>query len=278
MVSMRKLLQSPSIRQIPWQRISYFVAGALLIGWLLNTPEGLLGKADAVGYAVCHRIDLRSFHLGDRQFALCARCTGQYLGAVLGFGYQLALGRRRAGQPPWTALAVLGVLGLVWVVDGFNSFLHLRPELFSRYFLYEPSNTLRVLTGTGLGLGLSMMLLPAFHQTVWKRWSSRPALSGFASLGGMLALGLLLAVLVLTENPLILYPLALVSAAGVLMILTLVYTMVWVMLFKLENRFDSLKELAFPLVAGFTTALAQIVVLDLIRYLLTGTWDGFHFG
>lgn len=275
---MRKLLQSPSIRQIPWQRISYFVAGALLIGWLLNTPEGLLGKADAVGYAVCHRIDLRSFHLGDRQFALCARCTGQYLGAVLGFGYQLALGRRRAGQPPWTALAVLGVLGLVWVVDGFNSFLHLRPELFSRYFLYEPSNTLRVLTGTGLGLGLSMMLLPAFHQTVWKRWSSRPALSGFASLGGMLALGLLLAVLVLTENPLILYPLALVSAAGVLMILTLVYTMVWVMLFKLENRFDSLKELAFPLVAGFTTALAQIVVLDLIRYLLTGTWDGFHFG
>jgi len=156
--------------------------------------------------------------------------------------------------------------------------LHLRPELFSRYFLYEPSNTLRVLTGTGLGLGLSMMLLPAFHQTVWKRWSSRPALSGFASLGGMLALGLLLAVLVLTENPLILYPLALVSAAGVLMILTLVYTMVWVMLFKLENRFDSLKELAFPLVAGFTTALAQIVVLDLIRYLLTGTWDGFHFG
>ncbi len=254
------------------------VAGGVLIGWLLNTPEGLLGKADAIGYAVCHRIDLRSFHLGDRQVALCARCTGQYLGAVLGFGYQLAMGRRRGGRPPWAVLAVLGVLVLVWVVDGFNSFLHLRPELFSRYFVYEPNNTLRVLTGTGLGLGLSVMLLPAFHQTVWKRWSSKPALSGWASLGGMLALGVFVVYLVLTENPLILYPLTLVSAAGVLIILTLVYTMVWVMLFKLENRFDSLKELAFPLVAGFTMALAQIALLDFVRYLLTGTWDGFHFG
>ncbi len=275
---MQKMLQSSALRNIPWQKIGYLVAGGFLIAWLLNTPEGILGKADAIGYAVCHRIDARSFHLGERQFSLCARCTGQYLGAVLGLVYQLAVGRRRAGRPPWGVLAVLGVLVLIWAVDGFNSFLHLRPELFARYYLYNPNNTFRLLTGTGLGLGLSVMLLPAFHQTVWRRWNSKPALSGFASLGGMLALGLILAFLVLTENPLILYPLALVSSAGVLVILTLVYTMVWVMLFKLENRFDSLKELAFPLAAGFTTALTQIALLDFVRYLLTGTWDGFHFG
>jgi hypothetical protein len=29
--------------------------GLLLLGWLLNTPPGIFGKADAVGYAVCHR-------------------------------------------------------------------------------------------------------------------------------------------------------------------------------------------------------------------------------
>ena len=39
--------------------------GLLFIGWLANTPAGLLGKADAIGYAVCHRIDVRSFLLGD---------------------------------------------------------------------------------------------------------------------------------------------------------------------------------------------------------------------
>jgi hypothetical protein len=54
--------------------------------------------------------------------------------------------------------------------------------------------------------------------------------------------------------------------------------MVWVILFRLENRFDSLKEMAFPLVAGFTLALVQIALLDYIRFLITGTWDGFHFG
>ena len=71
--------------------------GLLLVGWLFNTPGGLLGKADAVGYAVCHRIDLRSFYIGDRQLPLCARCTGMYLGAMLGLVYQVFFGRRRAG-------------------------------------------------------------------------------------------------------------------------------------------------------------------------------------
>ena len=35
--------------------------------WFSFTPPGLLGKADAVGYAICHRIDERSFQLGDRK-------------------------------------------------------------------------------------------------------------------------------------------------------------------------------------------------------------------
>ena len=52
----------------------------LLVLWLINTPPGLLGKSDAVGYAVCHRIPSHSFYFGDRPFSLCARCTGQYLG------------------------------------------------------------------------------------------------------------------------------------------------------------------------------------------------------
>ena len=73
--------------------------GLLVLGWLLNTPEGLLGKADAVGYAVCHRLDFRSFHLGERQLPLCARCSGMYLGAVLGIGYLSVFSRRKAGFP-----------------------------------------------------------------------------------------------------------------------------------------------------------------------------------
>ncbi len=61
----------------------------LLFGWLLNTPSGLFGKAGAIGYSFCHRIDARSFHIGDIQFPLCARCSGMYLGALLALIFQL---------------------------------------------------------------------------------------------------------------------------------------------------------------------------------------------
>jgi uncharacterized membrane protein len=92
-------------------------------------PGGLLGKADAIGYAVCHQIDLRSFHLVERRLPLCARCSGMYLGAVLGLSYQWFIGWRRAGTPPWIILALLGVFVFAFVVDGLNSFISLIPDL-----------------------------------------------------------------------------------------------------------------------------------------------------
>ena len=271
-----KKIKFQRLSVIPWQKISYLIFGVFVLAWLLNTPSGLLGKADAVGYAVCHRIDTRSFHIGARQFSFCARCTGQYMGVVLGLVYQLMIGRRRSGRPSWGKIAVLGVLALAYGLDGFHSYLHLLPG--NPIHFYEPNNILRVLTGTGLGIGLSVIVLPGFHQTIWKTRDRRPALGSWLQFGGLLSLGLLLDFLVLTENPLILYPMALISAAGVMIVLTLVYTMVFVMLFRLENRFDRLSELIFPLASGFMIALLQIAAIDFLRYWWTGTWEGFHFG
>ena len=45
--------------------------------------DPLLTTADWSGYALCHRITERSFTINGRQFPLCARCTGMYLGAAL---------------------------------------------------------------------------------------------------------------------------------------------------------------------------------------------------
>ena len=67
--------------------------------WLDFAPDGLLGKMDAVGYAVCHRIDERSFHLGERALPLCARCSGMQLGALMGLAYQSLWGRRGKFPP-----------------------------------------------------------------------------------------------------------------------------------------------------------------------------------
>lgn len=103
------------------------VVGLVLLGWLLNTPPGLLGKADAIGYAVCHRIDLRSFHLGERALPLCARCSGMYLGAMLGLAYQAIRWPRRSGMPVRSVQAVLVVFVLAFALDGINSFMSLFP-------------------------------------------------------------------------------------------------------------------------------------------------------
>jgi len=272
---MDEVIAGVKIRWAALNKPVILTVGLLSLGWLLNTPAGLLGKADAVGYAVCHRIPARSFLIGDRPLSLCARCTGMYLGAVLGLLYQGVLSGRRAGMPPRRLWVVLVLLVGAFGFDGLNSYLHLFPFAPT---LYEPQNWLRLVTGTGMGIAIAIMLYPAFNQTVWRDWSNLPAIGTGRLLAGLMGLGLLLDLVVLTQNPLVLYPLSLVSAAGVLALLTMVYSMVWIMLLRLENRFYRLPQLLLPLVGGFGAALFQIVVLDLVRYFLTGSWDGFHFG
>ena len=77
------------------------------------------------------------------------------------------------------------------------------------------------------------------------------------------------------RDPALLYPLAFLTASDVLVILTLIFTIVWVMIAKKDNQFNSWKELSWWLLAGFGTALALIAVMDFVRFSLTGTWDGF---
>ncbi len=259
-------------RLLPW--LVGLGAASLLAVWMLLTPAGLLGKADAIGYAVCHRIDARSFHLGERALPLCARCSGMYLGALVGLLYQ-ALQGRRGSFPPRRVWGIWLFFGLAFGIDGVNSYLHLIPGAPGAY---EPHNWLRLLTGTGMGLAMAGVIYPAFQQTVWRDWQNLPAIRGLGDLAALIGLGLAVDAMVLTENPLLLFPLALLSAATVMGLLTLVYTMIWVMLLRRENLSLRLGELLLPLAGGFGLALLQVAGLDLVRYLLTGTWDGFHLG
>ena len=250
------------------------VLASLLFGaWLLLTPGGLLGKADAIGYAVCHRIDLRSFHLGERTLPLCARCSGTYLGVLAALGTLLALGRGRAGRfPRWPILALFGVFGLLFAIDGLNSYLHFFPNA---PHVYEPSNALRLISGMLLGLGMGVLVYTGFNQAVWKEWQPRPALQGWRDVAVLLAAAAGMVLLVLWENPLVLYPLAIASAAAVLGLLTVVYTVMAVIVLRRENRASGWRELALPGVLGFSLALAQIAAIDWIRFAATQTWNGF---
>jgi uncharacterized membrane protein len=261
------------------------VAAVLVfIGWFLNTPPGLLGKADAIGYAVCHRISERSFHIGNYQLPLCARCSGMYLGAVTGLVFQSILGWKRGKAPRWSIIAVLVVFVVAFGVDGVNSYLYLlkqiRPGILPQIpNIYVPNNTLRLLTGSGMGLGIAAMLFPAFNQSIWTDYKdTTSALPGWKAYGLLLGIQVVLDLLVLTESPLVLYPLALITALGVWLLLTAVYTIVWVMITGQDNKFTNLRHLWLPLLAGLTITIIQTAAIDMLRFWLTHTWGGFPLG
>ena len=261
-------------QQLLQRRLPWLVAGlgALVVAsWLLNTPEGVLGKADAVGYAVCHRIDLRSFHLGDRQLPLCARCTGIYLGALLALG---VLGRKRLGAlpPRWIVVVLIGFIGVMGF-DGVNSYLTFFPGL---PHLYEPQNWLRLVTGTFDGLAMGALIAPVFNQTLWARWENRAALAGPRDLLGLSAGGLILISLVLTDNPVVLYPLAILSAVGVVALLTVLDTVIVLVVARHENRAQGWGGALWPLMAGFTLAMLQIGLIDAVRFAVFHSWGGFN--
>lgn len=257
-------------RRSPWGWILLGVAILLTGFWLWLTPEGVLGKAHAIGYSVCHQIDARSFHFGDNKMPMCARCSGLFLGALLGVIFQFTRGRKgRMLSPPMMVL--FGLFALAWVMDGINSFLMLHPTLPA---LYATQNWTRLVTGTGMGLALAAILVPIFNQTMVADWEDDSPFEGWSTLLGLLGAAIILIGLVLLEIPWVLFILSLLSALGVLTLLTLVYSLVFVMILKQENTFDGIKSMAVPLLGGYCVALLQIGALDLARFLLTRTWGG----
>jgi uncharacterized membrane protein len=255
---------------------------AVITVWWINTPPGFLGKLDAIGYAVCHRLGERSFHIGPIQLPLCARCSGMYLGAMTGLLLQAIIGRRSARIPPWSVLVPLIVFVLAFGLDGANSYLYLIKQVYPGSLpqipnIYVPNNTLRLLTGSGMGLGIAALLYPAFNQTVWKDTLERPALT-LKTFGLLFGIQIALDLLVLTDSPIVLFPLAVISALGVLILLMAVYGMVWIMLMRQDNQFTRFRQLWLPAAAGLTIAMVQIAGIDLLRFWLTHTWGGFPLG
>jgi hypothetical protein len=207
-----------------------------------------------------------------------------YLGAVTGLVFQSILGWKRGKAPRWSIIAVLVVFVVAFGIDGSNSYLYLlkqiRPGILPQIpNIYTPNNTLRLLTGSGMGLGIAAMLFPAFNQSIWTDYdTTHPALPGWKAFGLLLGIQIVLDLLVLTESPVILYPLAIIGVLGVWLLLTMVYTIVWVMIMGQDNKFTKLRQLWLPILAGFTIAMIQTAAIDMLRFWLTGTWGAFPLG
>ena len=250
--------------------------------WFSFTPPGLLGKADAVGYAICHRIGERSFHIGDRQLPLCARCTGEFYSAAISLIFFAVFSKKQSGMPGWKLGVPLLLFFAAFGIDGSNSFLYLLKQTSGGTLnnipnLYIPNNTLRLFTGSGMGIALASILYPAFNQSVWKDSIPDRALD-WKKLVFLIGIIFLVDLAILTESPIVLYLIAILSVLGVLALLIMVFSMVWLLMMRQENEFTSLKQMWLPFLAGTTLAFLMISVIDLLRFRLTGTWGGFPLG
>jgi uncharacterized membrane protein len=261
-------------RESRWQ-LQWLTAVLLpltLAVFLIATPNGLLNKADMVGYAVCHQIESHSFTIAGRQLPLCARCTGTFLGALAGlFGQAAVLQRRRASAfPPKPILGILVGFTLLWMADGLNSYM----ALVGGPYLYEPTNILRLSTGALNGLTLSSLIYPVFNVSFWRCPADEPTFRNLRDLGAVLIIEAVLIGLVLLRRPFLLYPLVLLSAGGVLTLLTSVNTVIALIVLRRENSVVDWRQAIVPMSIGLILSLIQIGLIDILRYWLTGTLEG----
>ena len=254
-------------------------AVAAVIAWFIIAPEGALGKLDAIGYAVCHRIDIRSFQINDRQLPLCARCTGEFYAAGLALVLQIILSGKRTQLPSRPILAILFLFFVAFGIDGTNSYIYLLKQTTQGSLaqipnLYVPNNTLRLFTGSGMGIALAAVLYPVVNQTLWREADNRPAMN-WKQLGIIVATIVIGNLLILTDNPIVLYPIAYISALGTLSLLVIVFALLWIMIMKQDNTFENPRQLWLAFASGLTLALLLILSIDLVRLQFTGTWGGF---
>ena len=278
--------EKPRKRTFPLPGLVIVAAVVVFVTFLLVTPGELveykgdwfLAKTQMIGYAVCHQIEAHTFEIGERYFPLCARCTGTFTGALVGFfGQAVVLRRRRATEfPSILAIVILVTFTLLWAADGLNSLLA-TPQMntalvavFNVQHLYEPMQELRLVTGALNGLTMSALVYPAFNATMWRRFLPERAIRGLRDLGLLVLLELGMAgvvlSLVLISWTWALYPLAFLGALGVLTLLTSVNTMLVLIAVQRENTVDNWRAALIPLLAGFVVSLIQIAAISAVRY------------
>ncbi len=243
--------------------LAVLLAMAIFLTWdfLSHSPSGFDAIAFSIGSSVCHQIPSHSFIIGTVQFPVCARCTGLYLGSFIGMVYAFLSGKKIA-VPKTKFIVFLGILFLLWVGDGLNSLIS---EFLTRPFLYQSNNFSRLITGYGMGLVMSTALATLFNFTIWKTGNKTPILENIFQIIGYGILSALSSLLILTSRPVIFKAAAYITIFTVLSIITLLYSIFWVIIFKKENQFKNWKDLVVYILAGYSTAIGQILLMITLR-------------
>ena len=121
-----------------------------------------------------------------------------------------------------------------------------------------------------MGLVMATALATLFNITIWKDSENKAILRSPLQIGIYIILAAAMNLLVLSEILFLFRLAAFLAVFTALVIITLLYTVFWVILAKKENTFTALKDVWVFLAAGFTTAMIQITLLITLRSNILG--------
>lgn len=202
-----------------------------------------------------------------------ARDFGIYVGFISVWAYLIALGRGRAkGMPPWqitlTLVLFVGVMGF----DGVNALLFdLHRNLPAIPYLYEPQLQLRLATGLLCGIAFAGIMTPVINYALWRQDDQRPSIANWKQLAGALVIGALLYSINESRLGILLYPLSIITAASVPILIGLINMVFVLSLFRKEGIALTGRDALNPFAAGVFFALIELGILSLMRYAVLGT-------
>jgi uncharacterized membrane protein len=195
-------------------KLAVIVVLFVIISTLPQSGGALLAVAQGVGFAVCHQLPEHSLHMDGQQLPLCARCTGIYLGFLVGLLGLALQGKLRASTlPSWSMVGILLSSFVLMGLDGFNS---LQASFGEAPQWYQSTNLLRLATGTAAGVSLALLMMPLLNDALWAEPDRSASVDDLGDLVGYAILASLVVALANSEHPAMLFPSALAGAAGVI--------------------------------------------------------------
>ena len=254
----------PASKRSPISKVLFIgIPAAIISLFIALTPPCLWEKARLIGYALCHQLSERSFFFHEHQSPLCARCTGMYLGFLIGLVFLIVRRRTHSARMPTTAI-VSALIGFITIMglDGINSTVSIIPGAPQ---LYHTTNVQRIVTGTLFGIAMCLLFFPVFSTAIWRQPSGDRSIKNWRELIALMLAAFALDAVVLTQADWLFYPITILSIVGPLLLLGFMGAIIVLTMRNLANSVDRWRQLALPMFAGVALGLVLITIMDVFR-------------
>jgi uncharacterized membrane protein len=211
---------------------------------------------------ICAEIATHIFYAGSERLPLCARNTGIYMGFFASLLILKLLRKDRAQSLPPRMIMIFLLGGIcLLTTDGSNSLLF---DLGLPH-LYQPQNSLRLATGLLTGLAIAGCTLPTINRLLWCEYTSQQSIASWREIGVFLAALALSFGAVVTQSGWLLYPIAILSTSGIVLVVSYFNLTLIITICKREQTFTRYRELAPFFSMALVYAIGEMLILAQLK-------------